>query len=130
METEKFTPFRLSRNLQRLIGSLLTRGSMSASMAAVLRCLMDNKEYLRHHLTLTLRDDIACCRIQEPEQPSERKTEIEWKAKLREASEYNTELALHRLSDTAPSYSQVRGERVSTADDVRMEWCRWRGSIS
>ncbi|KAK1760697.1 hypothetical protein QBC47DRAFT_408753 [Echria macrotheca] len=51
-------PFRLTPNLQALMGPLATEGIFSCSMMAIARCLTDPEYQLEHAITLFVRDEI------------------------------------------------------------------------
>ncbi|KAI0913375.1 FAT domain-containing protein [Ustulina deusta] len=51
-------PFRLSPNLQTLVGPLATEGIFSCSIMAIARCLTEPEFELEHALTLLVRDEV------------------------------------------------------------------------
>ncbi|KAJ3577545.1 hypothetical protein NPX13_g3024 [Xylaria arbuscula] len=51
-------PFRLSPNLQTLMGPLATEGIFSCSVMAIARCLTEPEFELEHALTLLVRDEV------------------------------------------------------------------------
>ncbi|KAI1129443.1 FAT domain-containing protein [Nemania abortiva] len=51
-------PFRLSPNLQTLMGPLATEGIFSCSIMAIARCLTEPEFELEHALTLLVRDEV------------------------------------------------------------------------
>ncbi|KAI0472046.1 FAT domain-containing protein [Xylariaceae sp. FL0804] len=51
-------PFRLTPNLQTLMGPLATEGIFSCSMMAIARCLTEPEFELEHALTLFVRDEV------------------------------------------------------------------------
>ncbi|KAI1736178.1 FAT domain-containing protein [Xylaria scruposa] len=51
-------PFRLSPNLQTLMGPLATEGIFSCSIMAIARCLTEPEYELEHALTLLVRDEV------------------------------------------------------------------------
>ncbi|KAL8351867.1 hypothetical protein RB601_002265 [Gaeumannomyces tritici] len=51
-------PFRLTPNLQTLMGPLATEGIFSAAMMAIARCLTEPEHELEHALTLFVRDEV------------------------------------------------------------------------
>ena len=54
----ELVPFRLTPNLQTLMGPLATEGIFSSSMLAIARCLTEPDLELEHGLTLFVRDEI------------------------------------------------------------------------
>jgi transformation/transcription domain-associated protein len=52
-------PFRLTPNLQTLMGPLATEGIFSCSMMAIARCLTEPDRKLEHALTLFVRDEMT-----------------------------------------------------------------------
>lgn len=54
----ELVPFRLTPNLQTLMGPLATEGIFSAAMLAIARCLTEPDLELEHSLTLFVRDEI------------------------------------------------------------------------
>src|SRR5207342_3181177 len=51
-------PFRLTPNLQTLMGPLATEGIFSCSIMAIARCLTEPEFQLEHALTLFVRDEM------------------------------------------------------------------------
>ncbi|KEZ39649.1 Histone acetylase complex subunit [Scedosporium apiospermum] len=54
----ELVPFRLTPNLQTLMGPLATEGIFSVAMLAIARCLTEPELELEHNLTLFVRDEI------------------------------------------------------------------------
>ena len=51
-------PFRLTPNLQVLMGPLATEGIFSCALMAIARCLTESQHELEHALTLFVRDEM------------------------------------------------------------------------
>ncbi|KAI6782429.1 Transcription-associated protein-like protein [Emericellopsis cladophorae] len=51
-------PFRLTPNLQTLMGPLATEGIFASAVMAIARCLTESEHELEHALTLTVRDEM------------------------------------------------------------------------
>lgn len=51
-------PFRLTPNLQTLMGPLATEGIFACSLMAIARCLTEPEQELEHALTLFVRDEM------------------------------------------------------------------------
>lgn len=56
--TAEHVPFRLTPNLQTLMGPLATEGVFSCSVMAIARCLTEPEFELEHALTLFVRDEV------------------------------------------------------------------------
>ncbi len=57
-QNQEPVPFRLTPNLQTLMGPLATEGIFSCSVMAIARCLTDPEFELEHALTLFVRDEM------------------------------------------------------------------------
>ena len=51
-------PFRLTPNLQTLMGPLATEGIFACSLMTIARCLTEPEDELEHALTLFVRDEL------------------------------------------------------------------------
>ncbi len=52
-------PFRLTRNLTRLLGPTLVNGTMRASIGAVAMCFSERRDLMKNYLSLFIRDDMV-----------------------------------------------------------------------
>ena len=52
-------PFRLTRNLQRVLGPLHLKGTFTAAMSSAAQCLRKQEEFLKSYLSLFIRDDLV-----------------------------------------------------------------------
>ena len=52
-------PFRLTRNLQRVLGPLHLMGTFTAAISSAAQCFREQEEFLKSYLSLFIRDDLV-----------------------------------------------------------------------
>jgi FAT domain/Phosphatidylinositol 3- and 4-kinase len=67
LECDEAVPFRLTRNLQRLIGPNGMHGPLFGSMAATMRALRSNDELLSVYLNSIVRDELSAWAMSRPD---------------------------------------------------------------
>ncbi|KOS19655.1 Transcription-associated protein 1 [Escovopsis weberi] len=87
-------PFRLTPNLQMLMGTLATEGIFGCSVMAIARCLTDPEQELEHALTLFVRDEMIFWLT------SNHQTRIS-EAQLRESVQLNSDAIVKRAMSLA-----------------------------
>lgn len=53
-----YVPFRLTRNIHKLLGNFLVDGVMSLSMVVVIEAILRNKSLFSHYLYAVLRNEL------------------------------------------------------------------------
>lgn len=102
----EMVPFRLTPNIQKLIGESGLEGILSVYVLAIARALTEPKSDLDQYLTLFVRDEvISWCTQQDPPRP------IPQDSQLREIVMINVELVIKRVLSMAHSSP---GSGVST----------------
>lgn len=102
----EMVPFRLTPNIQELIGKSGLEGVLAIHVLAIARALTEPKLDLDQYLTIFVRDEVVLwCSQQDPPRP------IPQDSKLREIVMLNVELVIKRVLSMAHS---VSGSTVST----------------
>ena len=52
-------PFRLTRNLQRVLGPLHLMGTFATAISCAAKCFREQEEFLKSYLSLFIRDDLV-----------------------------------------------------------------------
>lgn len=108
----EMVPFRLTPNIQKLIGESGLEGILSVYVLVIARALTEPKSDLEQYLTLFVRDEvISWCTQQDPPRP------IPQDSQLREIVMVNVELIIKRVLSMAHSSS---GSGVSTQSVLEM----------
>jgi transformation/transcription domain-associated protein len=94
-------PFRMSRNVQELLGPLLLQGLFVPSMGIIAGALHTRQDVLPSLLCLLLRDDIVHWYVSKSNARSDSKTR-DLERQLMDRVQKNTSLAKRRLKECAP----------------------------
>ena len=106
-------PFRMSRNLQELLGPLLLQGLFVPSMGVAAAALDARKDILPSLLCLLLRDDIVHWYISKSSARSDSKTR-DLERQLMDRVQKNTSLTKRRLAECVPTVDDEPKEKEGT----------------
>ena len=105
-------PFRLTRNLTRLLGSTLVDGTMRASIGAVAMCFSERRDLMKNYLSLFIRDDmVSYTRSKSATQRSEREERAAIAEMLPQVI-VNAEAVMSRIESLRP---KTGSEELDTA---------------
>lgn len=108
----EMVPFRLTPNIQKLIGDLGLEGILSVYILAIARALTEPESDLDQYLTLFVRDEvISWCTQQDPPRPIPQDTQ------LREVVRVNVDLVIKRVMSMGHMSS---GPNISTQNVLEL----------
>lgn len=113
-------PFRMSRNIQELLGPLLLQGLFVPSMGIAAAALHAREDGLPSLLCLLLRDDIVHWYVSKSSARSDSKTR-DLERQLMDRVQKNTTLAKTRLKECVPNADEESGHDEGKDDDDATE---------
>jgi len=107
-------PFRLTRNLTRLLGPTLVDGTMRASMGSVAICLSERRDLMKNYLSLFIRDDmVSYTRSKSATQRSEREERVAIE-EMRPQVTKNAEAVMSRIEALRPELDRTEGKELDS----------------